>query len=162
MNILDRGRDAALAVFRIVVGFLFATHGIASLFGVWGGAVGTHGGTEAFLAWPGWFAAVIQAVGGVLVALGVGTRVVALVCSGSMAYAYFTVHQPKGMLPLLNGGEPAALYAWAFVLLAFTGPGAFALGRVLTARSRNVAPVVAMPVQAVAPAEREPVLAEVD
>ncbi len=49
---------------RIVVGFLFACHGAASLFGVLGGAVGTHGGTVPFGAWPGWWAAAIQLVGG--------------------------------------------------------------------------------------------------
>ncbi|GLX49623.1 hypothetical protein Shyhy01_25730 [Streptomyces hygroscopicus subsp. hygroscopicus] len=38
---------------RVVVGFLFACHGAASLFGVLGGAVGTHGGTVPSGAWPG-------------------------------------------------------------------------------------------------------------
>ncbi|MER6898213.1 DoxX family protein, partial [Amycolatopsis sp. NPDC000740] len=85
------------------------------------------GGTVAAGVWPSWYAAVIQLVGGLLVAFGVGTRIAALVASGSMAYAYFVVHQPDGLLPLQNHGEPAAMFCWAFLLLAFTGPGALAL-----------------------------------
>jgi putative oxidoreductase len=44
-----------------------------------------------------------------------------------MAYAYFTVHQPVALFPIPNGGEPAALYAWIFLLIGILGPGAFAL-----------------------------------
>ncbi|WP_033821059.1 DoxX family protein [Kitasatospora sp. MBT63] len=123
-------RPHALGLFRIVTGLLFACHGAASLFGVLGGA-GGDGSTVAGWVWPGFYAAVIQLVGGVLVLLGVGTRVAALVCSGSMAYAYFSVHQEHGLWPIQNHGEAAALYAWVFLLLVFTGPGSLALGTVL-------------------------------
>lgn len=125
------------SIFRIVVGFLFACHGAASLFGVFGGASGTHGGTVAFGTWPGWWAAVIELVCGVLVALGVGTRVAALLCSGSMAFAYFTVHIKHGLLPIVNSGEPAALYAWIFVLIAAMGPGPWALASKLSRAQRG-------------------------
>ncbi|MFD9895189.1 DoxX family protein [Amycolatopsis sp. NPDC059027] len=127
------------SVFRVVVGFLFACHGAASLFGVLGGAMGTHGGTVPAGAWPGWWAAVIQLVGGTLVALGLCTRVSALVCAGSMAYAYFTVHQAKALLPIQNSGEPSALYAWAFLAIAALGPGPWAVGNALR-RLRNRPP----------------------
>ncbi|MGF6940383.1 putative oxidoreductase [Streptomyces auratus] len=125
---------------RIVVGFLFSCHGAASLFGVLGGAVGTHGGTVPVGAWPGWWAAAIQLIGGVVVALGLFTRSAALICSGSMAYAYFAVHQPTGLLPIENNGEPAALYAWIFLLLATFGPGPWALERLLPTTQREPQP----------------------
>ena len=125
------------SIFRIVVGFLFACHGAASLFGVFGGASGTHGGTVAFGTWPGWWAAVIELVCGLLVALGLGTRVAALLCSGSMAFAYFTVHIKHGLLPIVNSGEPAALYAWIFVLIAVIGPGPWALAAKLSRTQRT-------------------------
>ncbi|MFF9505475.1 DoxX family protein [Streptomyces sp. NPDC014724] len=124
---LNQAQPYALGLFRIVVGLLFACHGTASLFGVLGGAMG--GGSIPAGTWPGWYAAVIQLVGGGLVALGLGTRVAALISSGSMAYAYFKVHQPEALFPLQNGGEPSAVYCWAFLLLVFTGPGALALDR---------------------------------
>src|SRR4051812_44362842 len=107
---MDHVRSAVISLFRIVVGLLFACHGAAALFGVLGGP---HGGPPRVGAWPGWWAAVIEFGAGGLVMVGLGTRVAALLCSGAMAYAYFTVHQPKGLFPLVNGGEPAALFSWS-------------------------------------------------
>ncbi|MFJ8646397.1 DoxX family protein [Streptomyces sp. NPDC093546] len=130
---LDRARPYALGLFRVVVGLLFLCHGAASLFGVLGGAAGS-GGTVPAGAWPGWYAAVIQLVGGALVLLGLGTRATAFLASGSMAYAYFSVHQPMGLFPLENGGEASALFCWALLLLVFTGPGALSLDALFTSR----------------------------
>ncbi|GAA0459487.1 DoxX family protein [Streptomyces sp. NPDC046215] len=132
---LDAARPYALSAFRIVVGLLFACHGAASLFGVLGGAAGSNGGTIAAGTWPGWYAAAIQLVGGVLVMLGLGSRTAALISSGSMAYAYFDVHQSMALWPIQNGGEASAMFCWAFLLIVFTGPGALSLDRLLR-RSR--------------------------
>ncbi|MFJ8665545.1 DoxX family protein [Streptomyces sp. NPDC093600] len=132
VNRLDRAQPYALGLFRVVIGLLFACHGAASLFGVLGGAMG--GGTIEAGVWPGWYAAAIQLVAGVLVLAGLATRTAAFVASGSMAYAYFTVHQPEALFPLQNSGETAALFCWAFLLLVFTGPGALALDRLFGAR----------------------------
>ncbi|MFD3514031.1 DoxX family protein [Streptomyces sp. NPDC058657] len=123
----------ALGLFRFVTGLLFACHGAATLFGVLGGVGGT-GGTAPVGAWPGWYAAVIQLVGGVLVALGLFTRTSALIASGSMAYAYFVMHQPEALWPMENGGEASAMFCWAFLLLVFTGPGAASLDGLLAGR----------------------------
>ncbi|MEU4495491.1 DoxX family protein [Streptomyces sp. NPDC023998] len=133
---LNKAQPYALGLFRIVVGLLFTCHGAASLFGVLGGAGGS-GGTIPAGTWPGWYAAVIELVAGALVLVGLGTRSAAFIASGSMAYAYFTVHQPEGLFPLQNSGEGSALYCWAFLLLVFTGPGALALDRVFGPRSEN-------------------------
>ncbi|MGH3793321.1 MAG: DoxX family protein [Pseudonocardiaceae bacterium] len=122
-----RASGTIQSLFRVVVGFLFACHGAAALFGILGGAHGQPGGAVPFGDWPSWWAAVIQLAGGALVALGLGTRTAALICSGSMAYAYFTVHQDNGMLPIENGGELAALYSWLFLLIVVLGPGSIAL-----------------------------------
>ncbi|GAA3141621.1 DoxX family protein [Planomonospora alba] len=127
---LDRLRGPVLALFRAVIGLLFAFHGLASMFGVFGGNRGT-GQAVAFGAWPGWWAALIQLVFGALVLAGLFTRVGALLCSGSMAYAYFVVHQPEHLLPLRNGGELAALFCWSFFLIAVLGPGPWALDALL-------------------------------
>ncbi|MEU3988665.1 DoxX family protein [Streptomyces platensis] len=125
----QRSTPHALALFRIVIGLLFACHGASSLFGVLGGAMG-QGGAVPTGSWPGWYAAVIQLAGGLLVMFGLGTRAAAFISSGSMAYAYFSTHQGSGLFPIQNGGEPSALYCWAFLLIFFTGPGAWALDRV--------------------------------
>ncbi|GAA1330309.1 DoxX family protein [Saccharothrix algeriensis] len=132
MNVLDRGRDHALALFRIVVGVLFMCHGVQKLFGVLGAQ-----NPVSLTAWPSGPAAVIELVCGALLVLGLGTRAAALLASGAMAYAYFVVHQPMGLLPIENKGELAAVYSWAFLLLAFTGPGAWALDRVIASRKQH-------------------------
>lgn len=120
---LDRSGPAALALFRIVIGFLFALHGTAKLFG-W---PATKSGAVPVGTWPYWWAGVIELAVGVLVALGLFTRIAAVIGSGTMAFAYFTEHQAKGLLPIENGGELATLYCFAFLLIALIGPGAFAL-----------------------------------
>lgn len=139
MRLPDKSGDHVLGLFRIVVGLLFLCHGAASLFGVPGGPhVGTAPG---FGAWPSWWAAVIQLVGGGLVLLGVVARGAAFVCSGSMAYAYFVEHQPDGLLPIENGGEAAATFCWSFLLIVVLGPGKWTTGAFLNrALSRTGGP----------------------
>lgn len=125
----ERWSQSALGLFRAIVGLLFACHGAATLFDVLGGPQGGHSPT--LMQWPGWWAALIQLVGGALVAVGLLTRPAALLCSGSMAYAYFSVHQERALWPIQNGGEPSVMFCWAFLAIAVVGPGAFALDRLL-------------------------------
>jgi putative oxidoreductase len=127
--VTSRLGERALGVVRIVVGFMFACHGAQSVLGLFGG----H--QAEFAAWPSWWAGLIQLAGGLLVMAGLFTRVAALLSSGSMAYAYFTVHQAAALLPLQNKGEPAALYSWVFLLFSVMGPGALALDGVRRRRS---------------------------
>lgn len=115
------GDGPLLGLFRIVTGLLFACHGAAKLFGVIG-----DGPVPAGL-WPYWWAGLIELTGGALVAAGLLTRPAALLCSGVMAYAYFTEHQPNGLFPMENDGEPAALYCWAFLALAAITPASLSL-----------------------------------
>ncbi|SBT48601.1 DoxX family protein [Micromonospora auratinigra] len=138
----ERLHGPTLSLFRMVVGLFFVLHGLSSVFGVFGGNRGS-GHAVPVGEWPGWWAALIQLVCGVLVLVGLFTRPAALLASGSMAYAYFVVHQPHGLLPMKNGGELAALFCWAFLLVAVLGPGSWALDALLR-RGRAVAdgPVV--------------------
>ncbi|GAA2846900.1 integral membrane protein [Actinoplanes cyaneus] len=122
-------------LFRVVIGLLFTCHGLSSLFGMFGGRGGT-GATIPVGTWPGWYAAVIQLVCGVLVLLGLFTRPAAILASGSMAYAYFTVHQPDGLMPIENGGVTPALYSWTFLIIAVFGAGAWSLDELIAARRR--------------------------
>ncbi|MDA2890584.1 DoxX family protein [Mycolicibacterium sp. BiH015] len=117
--------DASLGLFlfRVVVGFLFTVHGTVKIFGVPADA----GAVAEFGAWPLWWAGLIELVAGLLVMSGLFTRAAAFVASGTMAVAYFWMHQPEGLLPIQNDGETAALYSFAFLLLVFTGGGAWAL-----------------------------------
>ncbi|HWD01425.1 MAG TPA: DoxX family protein [Amycolatopsis sp.] len=124
---VDRVRPYVLAAFRVVTSALFLMHGLQG-FGLFGGIDG-HGAAVPLGSFPGFWASAIEVVGAALIMIGVATRPAAFVLSGVMAYAYFTVHAPMGLLPMQNLGEPAALYSWIFLTITVTGPGAFALSR---------------------------------
>jgi putative oxidoreductase len=134
---LNPHSPAVLSLFRVVFGILFALHGSAILF-AWPIPIGP---TAPAGAWPLWWAGVIELVTGLLVTVGLFTRIAAFVASGVMAFAYFTQHLPHGFSPYLppfgNGGEPAILYCFGFFLLVFTGGGAYALDS--RRRTRTVA-----------------------
>lgn len=118
-----------LSAFRVVVSFLFVCHGLQG-FGAFGGIDGAGTGVP-FGSWPGFYASAIEAGVGALVFFGVFTRVAALLCSGTMAYAYFVMHQEIALLPLQNMGEPAALYSWIFLLIAVLGPGSITVTKLV-------------------------------
>ncbi len=124
------------SLFRAVIGLLFLCHGTASLFGVLGGNQGSGHSIPAGT-WPGWWAALIQMIGGALVLVGLGTRAAALISSGSMAYAYFSVHQEHALLPIRNGGELAVLFCWSMLVIAVTGPGPYSVDALLSRATRR-------------------------
>ncbi|WP_213004940.1 DoxX family protein [Paractinoplanes toevensis] len=129
------------SLFRIVVGLLFTLHGAATVFGVFGGNQG-KGEALPMGQWPGWWAGLIQLVCGLLVMAGLFARPAAVLASGSMAYAYFVVHQPHALLPTQNGGAEAALYAWSFLAIAVVGAGPWSVDA-LWRRDRAEVPAVA-------------------
>jgi len=98
-----------------VAGLLFAFHGLQKF--------GLLGGDMVPLASLLGAAAVIETVGGLLIMIGLAASPVAFICSGEMAYAYFTAHQPRGTWPIQNGGELAALYSFIFLYIATRGAG---------------------------------------
>ncbi|MGW3958364.1 DoxX family protein [Amycolatopsis sp. NPDC005003] len=114
---------------RIVISFLFGCHGLQG-FGLFGGIDGQGGGVP-FGSFPGWWGSILELVGAALLLAGLASRPAAILLSGVMAYAYFTVHAPMGLLPLQNMGEPAAVYSWVFLLFAAIGPGRFALDNLI-------------------------------
>lgn len=127
------------SLFRIVVGLLFSLHGAGTVLGLFGGNQGSGEPLPVGL-WPGWWAGLIQLVCGILVVLGLLTRYAAVLASGSMAYAYFVVHQPNALLPTQNGGVTAALYAWAFLAIAVLGAGPWSLDALWRRRTRDAEP----------------------
>ena len=122
---LDRHSSTVLGVYRILIGLLFAMHGTSKLLG-W---PSTGKGAVPVGTWPYWWAGILEVLIGTLLVLGLFARPAALLGVGVMTFAYFTEHQPNGLLPIQNGGELAVLYLLAFLLIAFAGAGAFAVGR---------------------------------
>jgi putative oxidoreductase len=111
----ERYAPQVYALFRIVVGFLFIFHGLQKF--------GLLGGQAMPLASMMGVAAIIEAVGGLLVMIGLFTRPAAFIASGEMAVAYFMAHQPKGTWPIQNQGELAVLFCFAFLYIAARGAG---------------------------------------
>jgi putative oxidoreductase len=111
----ERYAPQVYALFRIVAGFLFIFHGLQKF--------GLLGGQAMPLASMMGVAAIIEAVGGLLVMIGLFTRPAAFIASGEMAVAYFMAHQPKGTWPIQNQGELAVLFCFAFLYIAARGAG---------------------------------------
>jgi putative oxidoreductase len=82
-------------------------------------------------------AGVIEVAGGFLIALGLLTRPLALVCSGEMGVAYFVLHAPRGPWPIQNQGELAVLYAFVFLYVASRGAGSYSLDAILSEGRAN-------------------------
>ena len=117
------------ALLRIVTGFLFMPHGYQKFFGL-----GDKGPREEPMVMV---AAVIELVGGALIMVGFQTRWVAFLCSGLMAAAYFIAHGLRTFLPILNGGELAALYCFVFLMLWANGSGCWSVDKCLADRRKG-------------------------
>jgi putative oxidoreductase len=137
MRFLDSYSGYLYATMRVVAGFLFACHGAQKLLGVLGGFGGTPGATAPLFSMMG-LAGVIELGGGILIMLGLFTRIAAFIASGQMAVAYFMAHFPRGFWPIQNNGELAALYCFVFLYIAARGPVACALEQKLWKGARSM------------------------
>ena len=122
MNSLNRCADPVYCIMRFIAGIMFACHGAQLVLGRFGGMPGSD---KPIMMIGGW----IQLVGGLLIALGLLTRVAAFLASGEMAVAYFMFHVAKAptleakFFAILNHGELAVLYCWLFLFVFFYGAG---------------------------------------
>jgi putative oxidoreductase len=124
-----------LSILRIVAAFLFMQFGTAKLFGF--PAPIMPGGGTAPLGSLAWFAAVLEAFGGLFLLIGLLTRPVAFLLSGEMAVAYFLGHAPQGFWPVLNQGHPAVLFCFLFLYLSAVGGGPWSLDAMRNAVKRT-------------------------
>jgi putative oxidoreductase len=115
-----------LTILRVVVGLLFLQHGLNKLVGF---PPGAHPRPYELMTLVPGLAGLLEGGGGLLVTVGLFTRVTAFILSGQMAVAYFISHAPRGFFPYSNGGELAVLYCFVFLYLAFAGGGPWALDR---------------------------------
>ena len=109
-----------LAVLRIVSGLLFLEHGLQKLTGFPPIADPTHVVPLNSMAGIAGF---FELGCGLLIAIGLFTRVAAFLASGTMAVAYWTVHAQMGLFPVNNMGDAAILYCFVFLYFVFAGAG---------------------------------------
>jgi putative oxidoreductase len=126
----DKLQSIALNSLRIVTGFLFFQHGLPKLVGFPTGAEPATPFTQF------WLAGILEVFGGLLIVVGLFVQPVAFILSGEMAVAYFQAHFPRGLWPIGNGGELAALYCFVFLYLAVKGGGDFSLDGLRSGRRR--------------------------
>ncbi|PZR76328.1 MAG: hypothetical protein DLM73_03190 [Chthoniobacterales bacterium] len=130
MNSLNRFADPMYCIMRFVVGLLFVCHGAQKMLGMFGGQGVAHGKMM--------LAGIIE-LGGLLIAIGLLTRLFAFLGSGLTAVAYFTAHASGQMIkhvppstsewffPMLNKGELAVIYCFIFLFMIFYGGGRWSL-----------------------------------
>jgi putative oxidoreductase len=110
--------------FRVLIGFLFFQHGAQKLFGLFGGKAVTLFSLMGL-------AGVIEFFGGIAIALGLFTRLIALFTGIEMVSAYFMVHVSHGWMPIVNKGELALLYLSGFLVLIAYGAKKWSVERAL-------------------------------
>ena len=130
-TVIGRFSPQVFAIFRIVVGLLFACHGAQKLLG-WPPMQGGGGGPLPPLMVVG---GLIELVGGLLIAIGFLAGWAAFICSGEMAVAYFMAHASKGgPIPLVNHGELAVVYSFVFLYIAAHGAGIWSVDSIIRGR----------------------------
>lgn len=124
MNSLNRWADPFYSIMRLVVGLMFACHGLDKIFGIF---------SEKAEALPtlmmagGW----IEIICGFLIALGLLTRVAAFLGSGEMAVAFFMMHAKASFIPYVNKGELAVVYCFVFFYIFLRGAGSLSIDAML-------------------------------
>src|ERR1700677_1369974 len=116
-----RVEPLAYVVLRIVAGVMFGFHGAQKIFG-WYSTFMPPAGSQL------WVGGIIELVTGVLLVIGLSTRVAAFIASGQMAVAYTQFHWKLvvaggAWLPAVNKGELALLYCFLFLFVGAHGAG---------------------------------------
>lgn len=107
-----------LSVLRIMTALLFLQHGLSKFF-AWPGAAPANFQAMSLIGLAG----AIELVGGALLAVGLFTRIAAVIMSGEMAVAYFMAHAGQSFFPYVNRGEGAIMFCFIFLYVAIAGGG---------------------------------------
>ncbi len=130
----SRYGDHGLSALRIVSGLLFLGHGVSKLFAFPPSPMPSPATLSIV-----WWAGLIELVCGILITLGLWTRVAAFIASGQMAVAYFMYHAPNGFYPIANKGELAILYCFLFLYLALRGGGSLSIDSAILKKRSDAA-----------------------
>lgn len=134
MKFMSNFEAPVYGIFRAVCGFLFLWHGTQKLFDF------PDYNTEGMQLESAWLYAggSIELFGGALIMVGLFTRFAAFIASGSMAVAFWMIHAPKTLtpfdplsfLPIVNKGELAVMFCFAFLYISCRGSGPFSIDRI--------------------------------
>ncbi|HVB35256.1 MAG TPA: DoxX family protein [Patescibacteria group bacterium] len=129
MRHLEKLKPLAQLALRWALAIVFIYHGFPKLFSHRAEHVAIFGQ----MGFPGYFnyiAGVLEFFGGCLLAVGLFTRLLALLLTGEMVIALWKVRLAKGVLAVANY-ELALLLAVAAFTLMVIGPGAASIDRLI-------------------------------
>lgn len=112
------------AALRIVAGLLFLEHGTSKYINFPATEYFANG-VEVFSLMG--LAGALEIIGGLLIIIGLFTRIMAFVLAGFMAVAYFIAHAPNSFFPLQNQGDAAILFSFIFLYFSAAGAGPWSL-----------------------------------
>ncbi len=125
MRSLEKLKPLALLLLRWALGIIFVYHGFPKLT-----HTQEHIQSFAHMGFPSYFlyiAAVLETFGGLLLIVGLFTRVAGLLLAGEMVVAIWKVHLPQGGIYAVENYQfPLAMAVGAFTLAAF-GAGLISL-----------------------------------
>lgn len=120
MRYLERLQPLALLALRLALGVIMIGHGYGKVFG----GIHHHVSLVSNLGLPGWlayFSALAEFGGGILVILGLFTRIASLAILINLAVALWKVHWKNGLLGQGGYEFPLALLTIGFALIFFGG-----------------------------------------
>ena len=135
-GIYDKFKPYMYPLLRVMMGLFFVPHGMQKLFGMFGAPpmaayVKSFGHMGPFWEHAGWvyYIGCLEFFGGILMAIGLATRLVAIQFVCFMAMAAFVANWPRGWF-WTKGGTEAPL-SWGIVCLVILiyGAGRFSVDR---------------------------------
>ena len=121
-RLLQQSTPLGLSILRVVLGVLFREHETQKIVGF---PHSDKPGPALFSLQGG--QGMIEPVGGIVIVIGLLTRSVAFTLCGDMAAAYLMAHAPRSFFLMLNGGDAAILYCFAFLYFVFAGGGVWSV-----------------------------------
>lgn len=128
--------NAGLLVLRLLIGLGIAAHGWPKVTGDLEGFAEVIAG-KLGLPFPyffAWAAALSEAVGGILIAIGLGTRLASFFLLCTMATAFFLFHAVDPW----EVKEMAFLYGSVALAFIFTGAGCYSLDALIFCRKKEI------------------------
>ena len=138
MNVMKTQNTLSSLPLRLIAGIIFSAHGAQKLFAWFGGygLDGTGQWMESIGIAPGFLMALLagsaEFFGGILLILGLFTRLAAFSLAVTMLVAIFTVHIGNGLFMSNNGYEFGLTLLAMSVALIFQGGGKFSIDAALS------------------------------